>query len=245
MTDAFQPNQTSMSPLLHVSGLRKSYTEGDATREVLKGISCEIMQGELIVLLGRSGSGKSTFLNMISGMDAPSSGSIQFDQTELTALSDTERTLFRRHAIGIIFQSFNLIPTLTVAENVLLPIELAGAGSKEDRDTALKVLEEVGLADRHESFPDRLSGGEQQRVAIARALAHEPRLILADEPTGNLDAKTADLVMDILERLVHDDNRTMLIATHDRDIIRLADRVFLLQEGHLTETSKADALARS
>jgi len=209
-------------------------------RTVLQGLSFEIRKGELVVLLGRSGSGKSTLLNLISGMDAPTSGSIRFRDTELTKLSETERTLFRRHAIGIIFQSFNLIPTLKVEENILLPLELGGKLDKDKRQRALAVLEEVGLADRAGSFPDLLSGGEQQRVAIARALAHDPLLILADEPTGNLDFKTAGLVMDILERIVHDKERTMLIATHDRDIIGLADRVFELQEGILREVSPAE-----
>jgi len=209
-------------------------------RTVLQGLSFDIRKGELVVLLGRSGSGKSTLLNLISGMDAPTSGSIRFRDTELTKLSETERTLFRRHAIGIIFQSFNLIPTLKVEENILLPLELGGKLDKDKRQRALAVLEEVGLADRAGSFPDLLSGGEQQRVAIARALAHDPLLILADEPTGNLDFKTAGLVMDILERIVHDKERTMLIATHDRDIIGLADRVFELQEGILREVSPAE-----
>ncbi|MDE2997157.1 MAG: ABC transporter ATP-binding protein [Bacteroidota bacterium] len=227
------------APILDVQHLRKSYQEGDFSRDVLSDVSFSIDRGELVVLLGRSGSGKSTLLNLISGMDVPSSGAIRFNDTDLTALSDTERTLFRRHSIGIIFQSFNLIPTLTVAENILLPLELSGNVASEDRDRALQVLSEVGLESRADSFPDRLSGGEQQRVAIARALAHEPDLILADEPTGNLDFRTAETVMDILERLVHDERRTMLIASHDRDIIGLADRVLELQGGVLTDQTAA------
>jgi len=226
---------------LSVRDLVKTYREGFVDRTVLQGLSFDIRKGELVVLLGRSGSGKSTLLNLISGMDAPTTGSIRFRDTELTKLSETERTLFRRHAIGIIFQSFNLIPTLKVEENILLPLELGGKLDKDQRQRALAVLEEVGLADRAGSFPDLLSGGEQQRVAIARALAHDPLLILADEPTGNLDFKTAGLVMDILERIVHDKERTMLIATHDRDIIGLADRVFELQEGVLREVSPAES----
>lgn len=228
-------------PVLQVQDLRKTYLEGSRERHVLEGLSFEIHKGELIVLLGRSGSGKSTLLNLISGMDAPTSGSIRFENTELTSLSETERTLFRRHAIGIIFQSFNLIPTLKVEENILLPLELGGRVDDAQRNRALEVLEEVGLADRGDSFPELLSGGEQQRVAIARALAHDPMLILADEPTGNLDFRTAGIVMEILERIVHDKERTMLIATHDRDIIGLADRVFELQEGHLNEITPAQA----
>jgi len=206
-------------------------------RDVLSDVSFSINQGELVVLLGRSGSGKSTLLNLISGMDVPTAGTILFNGTDLTSLSDNERTLFRRRHLGIIFQSFNLIPTLTVEENILLPLELAGSADAEQRALALDVLSEVGLVDRAGSFPDRLSGGEQQRVAIARALAHDPSLILADEPTGNLDFRTAETVMDILQRLVHDERRTMLIATHDRDIIRLADRVLELQGGRLSDVT--------
>lgn len=223
--------------MLHVEHLRKSYSEGNSERDVLSDVSFSINKGELVVLLGRSGSGKSTLLNLISGMDVPSSGTILFDGTDLTRLSDTERTLFRRRHLGIIFQSFNLIPTLTVEENILLPLELTGSASEEHRRLAMNVLREVDLGDRGGSFPDRLSGGEQQRVAIARALAHDPSLILADEPTGNLDFRTAETVMDILQRLVHDERLTMLIATHDRDIIRLADRVLELQGGRLTDVT--------
>lgn len=231
----------SSVPVLQVQDLRKTYLEGSRQRHVLGGVSFDIRKGELVVLLGRSGSGKSTLLNLISGMDAPTSGSIRFQETELTDLSETGRTLFRRHAIGIIFQSFNLIPTLKVEENILLPLELGGRVDTAQRKRALDVLAEVGLADRGDSFPELLSGGEQQRVAIARALAHDPMLILADEPTGNLDFRTAGIVMEILERIVHDKERTMLIATHDRDIIGLADRVFELQEGHLQEITPAQA----
>lgn len=223
--------------MFHVTHLRKSYHEAGAERDVLSDVTFSINRGELVVLLGRSGSGKSTLLNMISGMDVPTAGSIQFEGTEMTDLSDTERTLFRRSHLGIIFQSFNLIPTLTVEENILLPLELAGSAGHEQRELALNVLRDVDLGDRGSSFPDRLSGGEQQRVAIARALAHDPSLILADEPTGNLDFRTAEVVMDIMQRLVHDERRTMLIATHDRDIIRLADRVLELQGGVLEDVT--------
>ncbi len=233
------PSIQRCSAMLHVSNLRKSYSEGSSQRDVLSDVSFIINRGELIVLLGRSGSGKSTLLNMISGMDVPTTGSIEFEGQDLTNMSDTARTLFRRKHLGIIFQSFNLIPTLTVEENILLPLELTGTANQEQRQLALDVLREVNLGDRGDSFPDRLSGGEQQRVAIARALAHKPSLILADEPTGNLDFRTADTVMDILQRLVHDERRTMLVATHDRDIIRLADRVLELQGGKLKDVTPA------
>ncbi|NQV74093.1 ABC transporter ATP-binding protein [bacterium] len=232
--------ETKKEPLVRVSNLTKVYREGETERVVFSGMNLDLHPGELVVLLGRSGSGKSTLLNLISGIDEATTGKIFFGEVELTALSENDRTLFRRESIGIIFQSFNLIPTLTVAENMLLPMELNGRLSEERRAKALGVLEEVGLLNRQDSYPDRLSGGEQQRVALARALAHEPLLILADEPTGNLDLKTADQVMQILHRLIHDEKRTMLIATHDRDILNLADRILSLKEGVLTEVKIQD-----
>ena len=232
--------ESKKEPLVRVSNLTKVYREGETERVVFSGMNLDLHPGELVVLLGRSGSGKSTLLNLISGIDEATSGKIFFGDVELTALSENDRTLFRRESIGIIFQSFNLIPTLTVAENMLLPMELNGRLSEERRAKALGVLEEVGLLNRQDSYTDRLSGGEQQRVALARALAHEPLLILADEPTGNLDLKTADQVMQILHRLIHDEKRTMLIATHDRDILNLADRILSLKEGVLTEVNIED-----
>ena len=232
--------ESKKEPLVRVSNLTKVYREGETERVVFSGMNLDLHPGELVVLLGRSGSGKSTLLNLISGIYEATSGKIFFGDVELTALSENDRTLFRRESIGIIFQSFNLIPTLTVAENMLLPMELNGRLSEERRAKALGVLEEVGLLNRQDSYPDRLSGGEQQRVALARALAHEPLLILADEPTGNFDLKTADQVMQILHRLIHDEKRTMLIATHDRDILNLADRILSLKEGVLTEVNIED-----
>jgi len=222
-------------PLVRLRGLTKTYREGDRERAVLRGVDCTIHQGELVVLLGRSGSGKSTLLNLISGIDVPTGGEVFFGETNLTRLSERDRTLFRRAHIGFVFQSLNLIPTLTVAENILLPLELNGRTDAAEQEQALAFLDEVGLRDRAGSFPDRLSGGEQQRVALARALAHDPLLILADEPTGNLDFKTGRQVMQLLQRLIHDAHRTLLIATHDRDILDLADRVFTLRDGTLGE----------
>ncbi|HMB92726.1 MAG TPA: ABC transporter ATP-binding protein [Rhodothermales bacterium] len=221
--------------LVEVHSLTKTYQEGDRERAVLRGVDCTIRSGELVVLLGRSGSGKSTLLNLISGIDLPSSGEVIIGGTNLTRLSEQERTLFRREHIGFVFQSFNLIPTLTVAENILLPLELNGQTENGVQQKAYFLLEEVGLRDRADSFPDRLSGGEQQRVAVVRALAHDPLFILADEPTGNLDFETGQQVMDVFDRLIHKAGRTLLIATHDRDIIELADRVLTLHGGVLEE----------
>ena len=225
--------------LVQVRDLTKVYREGDRERAVLRGLDLSIREGELVVLLGRSGSGKSTLLNLISGLDVPTAGTVRYGTTTLTQLSEQERTLFRRRHIGFVFQSFNLIPTLTVGENILLPLELSGRLGADEQERALSFLDEVGLQDRAGSYPDRLSGGEQQRVAIARALAHEPDLILADEPTGNLDYKTGQQVMDLLDRLVRQAGRTMLIATHDRDLRSVADHVLSLQGGVLHDESAA------
>ncbi len=220
--------------LLQLTGLRKSYREGDRQRLVLDDIDASFAEAELVVLMGRSGSGKSTLLNVISGIDLPSSGTVSLGAVDLTTLSERERTRFRRENVGFVFQAFNLIPTLTVVENLLLPMELNG---RSDRLEAQTLLERVGLGDRADSFPDRLSGGERQRVAIARALAHHPILILADEPTGNLDFDTGAAVMTLLETLVRERGATMIVATHDRDIIPRADRVVQLRAGRLEDIS--------
>jgi putative ABC transport system ATP-binding protein len=187
------------------------------------------------VLLGKSGSGKSTLLNLISGIDTPSGGAVWVDGQDLTRLSERERTLFRRRSIGFIFQFFNLVPTLTVLENVLLPLELNGRSGPAARAAAMAMLAEVGLDDRGPSYPDRLSGGEQQRVAIARALVHSPALILADEPTGNLDAETGQQVLALLDQLTRQAGRTMVMVTHSPEVVGLADRVFRITDGRLAE----------
>ena len=203
---------------------------------MLEAADCSIEAGQFICLLGKSGSGKSTLLNLISGIDRPSEGKVfireQGCEVELTALNEHQRTLFRRRNIGIVFQFFNLIPTLTVLENVALPVELAGRDRKGHR-RAEDLLGRVGLGDRLDSFPDRLSGGEQQRVAIARALIHDPVLLLADEPTGNLDEGTGDAVLKLLLELSRDAGKTLIMATHDEDIAGLADAVYFLERGHL------------
>ncbi len=189
-------------------------------------------------LLGRSGSGKSTLLNLIAGIDLPTSGRVRYGDTDLTDLSERERTLFRRRHIGFVFQSFNLIPTLTVGENVRLPLDLTGQQAGAEKKVA-DLLGAVGLADRARAFPDTLSGGEQQRVAVARALAHDPDLILADEPTGNLDLDTAERVVDALDTLARQMGKTLLVVTHDKSLARHADRVLTLQHGKLMEEESA------
>jgi len=222
-----------MSAFLHFHDLTKSYYEGDVRRVVLQNAHAEFQPGEITDILGKSGSGKSTLLNLISGIDAPDSGQIWVDGQELTTLSERDRTLFRRARIGFIFQFFNLIPTLTVGENVSLPLELNRIPRLQAYKEAQDLLEAVGLLDRWETFPEKLSGGEQQRVAVARALVHEPILILADEPTGNLDEDIGAQVMSMLARLTREQNRTLLIVTHSLEVASHADRVLRLSHGQL------------
>jgi putative ABC transport system ATP-binding protein len=226
-------------PIIELRGVTKTYREGDTTRAVLVGVDATIRRGELCVLIGRSGSGKSTLLNLIGGIDVPTSGAIVVDGTDLAAASEAARTLFRRHHVGFVFQFFNLIPTLTVEENLRLPLELNGRPRDAARERAASLLAEVGLAGREAAFPEHLSGGEQQRVAVARALVHEPLLVLADEPTGNLDLDTGRQVLELLDRLTRQAGRTMVMATHSAEVMGLADRIFRLQDGRLVETPES------
>jgi putative ABC transport system ATP-binding protein len=222
-------------PVVALRGLRKVFTEGGRERVVLDSLDLTFDTGEFVVLLGHSGSGKSTLLNLISGIDQPSSGDVDILGTTITRLRERDRTLFRRDHIGFVFQFFNLIPTLNVLENITLPRELAGADRKAAEAGAMRLLERVGLADRRHASPDKLSGGEQQRVAIARALLHDPLLVLADEPTGNLDDVTGDRVLGLLLELTRDAGRTLIMATHNPGIADLADRVLQLHDGALIE----------
>jgi len=229
--------------LLHVS---KTYREGDSERAVLDDVSVAIAAGEIAVLVGRSGSGKSTLLNLIAGIDRPTAGRVVVDGTDLTALDEDARTRFRRRRIGFVFQFFNLIPLLTVEENLLLPLELNGMAGAAGVARARGLLERVGLGGRGASLPDRLSGGEQQRVAIARALVHQPALILADEPTGTLDAETAAAVLALLDGLAREAGTTVVMVTHSREVVGVADRIFTVQRGRLVEQAAAPgAPARS
>ena len=222
------------SPLVELKGVSKSFREGSRERVVFRDASLQVARGEWVFLLGRSGSGKSTLLNLISGIDLPEEGDVFVDQLALNRLSERDRTLFRRNGIGFVFQFYNLIPTLTVEENVLLPLELTGQLTSTLRDRARDLLEQVGLAERAASFPDRLSGGEQQRVAVARALVHSPKLVLADEPTGNLDAETGRQVMDLFQRMVRQTGTTMVVVTHSLEVAALADRVLTIRDGKLS-----------
>ena len=218
---------------IQTRGLRRRFREGDREHIVLDGVDLDIRRGETVALRGRSGSGKSTLLNLVGGIDAPDAGTVTVDGVELTGLSERDRTLFRRERIGFVYQAFNLVPTLSVADNVRLVLELNKVPSVSASARIEELLEAVGLADRASSYPDVLSGGEQQRVAIARALSHEPALLLADEPTGNLDDATAEGVLALLDKLVRSTGRTLLIATHSTHVASLCDRVLELHNGRL------------
>ena len=224
-----------MTTLIELIDLDKRYHEGDSERVIFHNLTVNIQHGELVAILGKSGSGKSTLLNLVSGIDIPTTGKILIDDVDITRCTEQERTLFRRRHIGVIFQFFNLIPTLTVGENILLPLELNGSLDEPQTQNANSLLEEVGLKDRVHSFPDRLSGGEQQRVAIIRALVHKPLVLLADEPTGNLDTDTGRQVLDLLERLVRQHNMTLILVTHSQEAAGIADRIFEVQHGRLLE----------
>jgi putative ABC transport system ATP-binding protein len=218
---------------LRLHNLSKSFREGECLRVVLNGANAAFAPGEFVAVLGQSGSGKSTLLNLISGIDRADEGAVWLDGLNLTALDERQRTLFRRRNIGFVFQFFNLIPTLTVLENVVLPLELNGLLTGEAHRRARPLLEAVGLLDRADTFPDCLSGGEQQRVALARALVHDPQLVLADEPTGNLDEETGQQVLALLDRLTRQAGKNLILVTHSAEAAAHADRILYLRDGKL------------
>ena len=219
---------------IRLEKVSKTYVEAKKNLTVLNQVDEVFHKGEFICILGKSGSGKSTLLNLISGIDVPTQGRIVISNGDqdisVSDLTEKDRTLFRRRHIGIIFQFFNLIPTLNVLENVTLPLELNGNFSVE---VATSLMNRIGLGNRLETYPDKLSGGEQQRVAITRALVHNPSIILADEPTGNLDVETGNLVFEILLEFVRDFGQTLILVTHDHDLADHADRVLQMTNGKL------------
>lgn len=222
---------------LVLSNLTKSYTEGGDRHFILRDASLYVAQGEFIAILGKSGSGKTTLLNLVSGIDRMEAGEITLGGIRLSDLREQERTLFRRKNIGFIFQFFNLIPTLNVWENLTLPLELNGHGA-EGLSRARDLLAQVGLTGREKAYPDRLSGGEQQRVAIARALVHDPLLVLADEPTGNLDEETGKRILDLLDRLTRKAGKNLIMVTHSPEAAGIADRVLTLHEGRFQDAGR-------
>ncbi|MFJ9183101.1 MULTISPECIES: ABC transporter ATP-binding protein [Streptomyces] len=221
--------------MVAVEDLHRSYGSGAAAVHALRGVSFEIPRGELVALKGRSGSGKTTLLNLVGGLDTPDGGRITVDGTELSGLGEKGLLELRRDRVGFIFQSFGLIPILTAAENVGVPLRLRRADPAERDERVALLLSLVGLADHAEQRPGELSGGQQQRVAIARALANRPALLIADEPTGQLDAETGLAVMELLRAVVRSENVTALVATHDPQLLGLADRVLELSDGHIVE----------
>ena len=216
-----------------VDNLARSYRSGTTRQVVFDGLSFSVAEGETVALLGASGSGKTTLLNLISGIDRPDGGKVWLDGVDVHALGEPERTLLRRRRVGFVFQFFNLIPTLTVGENVGLPLELLGHDSRSAQQRAAALLGDVGLADLASRFPETLSGGEQQRAAIARALAHRPALLLADEPTGNLDEDTGGRIIELLTSLAAHQGTTLLLVTHSAQVARAADRVLRLSHGRV------------
>jgi putative ABC transport system ATP-binding protein len=218
---------------IRLSHVCRHFIEGEKRHTVLNDVSAAFTEGQAIAIRGRSGSGKSTLLNLISGIDAPDSGEVEVAGQELNELSERERTLFRREHIGFIYQAFNLVPTLTVADNIRLVLELNRIPEKEASTRIEELLVAIGLPDRSNSYPDVLSGGEQQRVAIARALCHRPSIILADEPTGNLDDRTAEQVLALLDALLKNHGATMIVATHSASVADYCDRIMELHDGQL------------
>jgi putative ABC transport system ATP-binding protein len=227
--------------VLHIDNLSKSFREGTRSHAVLEYATARIESGQVVAITGRSGSGKSTLLNLVSGIDSADAGSVEVDGTRVTTLAEPARTLYRRAHVGFIYQFFNLIPTLSAVENVRLVLELNGVSGAAARTRSRAALEEVGLLGRAASAVDQLSGGEQQRVAIARAIVHSPALLLADEPTGNLDEDTAREVMPVLLRLARARGATLLIVTHDASLAARADRVLELRGGKLHELMSGTA----
>jgi putative ABC transport system ATP-binding protein len=230
-----------MQGIIHLEGIKKNYFLGKQVIEVLKGISLNINKGEYVALMGPSGSGKSTLMNILGCLDTPTGGSYVLNGKDVSRMADNALADVRNHEIGFVFQQFNLLPRLTAAENVALPLVYAGVPKKQRMQKALEVLDKVNLADRSHHKPNELSGGQNQRVAIARALVNDPSLILADEPTGNLDTKTSYEIMDIFGR-IHSGGNTVILVTHEEDIAKHARRMIRLRDGVIESDRKTAAM---
>jgi len=228
------------SPLLTASNLSKHYGHGHTEVRAVNDVSMQIERGEIVLIMGPSGSGKTTLLSMLGGLLRPTRGQIEIDGIEITTLPESALPAIRAHKVGFIFQTFNLLEALTVEENILFPAQLQSGGIREARPRAAALIDTLGLAHRRRALPRTLSGGEKQRVAIARALINEPRLILADEPTGNLDSETGQEVMMILHAIARDEGRAVLLVTHDPRVEEIADRVLWLEDGALRDRKTED-----
>ena len=230
-SNSIRTTQKTDQTLIKLTDVWKIYQMGEVEFAALKGINLEIYEGEFLVVLGPSGSGKSTLMNLLGCLDLPSKGRISLNSKDISTLDESELAVIRGQMIGFIFQSFNLIPTLNTQENVLLPLEFQEEDEKIARKKAAYLLEIVGLSKKKQNLPNQLSGGQRQRVAIARSLSVNPPVILADEPTGNLDSKTGDYILDFLDNLNKKEGKTIIIVTHDLDIIRYATRVVHIRDG--------------
>ena len=217
--------------ILQTENLTKIYGDGENAVHALRGINLTVEKGEFTAIVGTSGSGKSTLLHMLGGLDRPTTGKVMVDGKDIFSLSEEQLTIFRRRKIGFVFQSYNLVPVLNLYENIVLPLELDG--KKIDREYIDQIAETLGLKDRLEALPNQLSGGQQQRVAIARALAGTPSIILADEPTGNLDSKTSQDVLSLLKVSCKKFSQTMVMITHNEEIAQTADRIIHIEDGHV------------
>ncbi len=229
-----------MRPVMQATQLWKIYASGDSTVQAVRGVDVSVKEGEMIAIMGPSGCGKTTLLNVLSGIDQPNSGEVLIAGQPMYSVSDDQRTQMRAENLGFIFQDFNLLPVLSAVENVELPLLLLGKSASEARNTALEALESVGLADRSEHRPTELSGGQQQRVAIARAIVHHPKVILCDEPTGNLDSATSNTVMALLKEINEKLGTTFLLVTHDEEIASNCSRVLQMDDGLIIDSGRGE-----
>jgi putative ABC transport system ATP-binding protein len=235
LTDVSGDDVVSPSALIHLHGVDKVYETGAVKFRALKEIHLEIGRGEFVGLIGKSGSGKTTLVNMVTGIDRPTAGRVMVDGTPVHTLSENDMAVWRGKALGVVFQFFQLLPTLTVAENVMLPMDFCDVYAPRERyPKAVELLEQMGMAEQADKLPAALSGGQQQRVAIARALANDPPIIVADEPTGNLDSRTAEQVFELFEQLVSG-GKTILMVTHDNDLMKRVHRALLVADGEITD----------
>lgn len=222
---------TTSTPIIHIDTITKSFTDGDTTVQVLKGISLTVNKGEFVAIMGRSGAGKSTLLYQMSLLDTPTTGSMKIDGRLIDTMSNSEKTKFRLHELGYVFQDYSLLPELTALENIMIPLLMQGISMKSAQVRAEAALTSVNLAHRKGNLPSELSGGEQQRVSIARAITHKPKIVFADEPTANLDTFSSRLVMDIFRKLNKEDGLTIVMVTHEEEYGKMADRIIKLSDG--------------